>query len=320
MKPFIYESPKSRVEAEKLLGPEAAILAGGVDLLGQLKQHLVEPRRVVNIKSIPGLDKIDVKGGSVTIGACVTLSQIAEHKELRRLVPGLCQAAESVGSPQIRNMGTLGGNLAQRPRCWYYRAEEYNCLKKGGDMCYAVNGDNRYHAIFGGGPCHIVHPSDLAPMLIALGASLAIYSRQAKKRESVRELFVGPQENVLAETKLGPEEMIESVSFTASSGTRSAYYKIRERESFDWSLASCAAALELSGGVIQSARICLGGVAPVPWEIDDATSLLKGKRITEDSAKQFAAACVKAASPMSMNAYKVELIQVAIKRALFGCG
>src|SRR5713226_8722506 len=261
-------------------------IAGGQDLLTTMKDYITRPTRVVNLKGIRGLDKIeeDSKGG-LRIGALVTLSQLEEHPVVRRSFPGLSEAAHSVGTPQIRNLGTVGGNLCQRPRCWYFRLEEVVCLKKGGTECYAATGENKYHAILGGGPSYIVHPSDLAPMLVALGASVSVVGAEGKRAIPLDKFFTLPSEgNLRRENVLKNDEIITEVHVPASKfAAHSTYLKFKERDSMDFAMSAVAAAVALGPNkTISEARLVLGGVAPVPWRVPKAEGYLIGKTLSGD--------------------------------------
>src|SRR5438477_6984946 len=244
-------------------------IAGGQDLLTTMKEYITRPTRVVNLKSIRGLDKIESDGkGGLRIGALVTLSQLEDDALVQKSFPGLAEAAHSIGTPQIRNLGTVGGNLCQRPRCWYFRLEEVVCLKKGGSECYAATGENKYNAIFGGGPSYIVHPSDLAPMLLALGASVSVTGAEGKRVIPLDKFFTLPSEgSIRRENVLKNDEIITQIRVPASAfAARSTYLKFKERESLDFAMSAVAAALELNADkTIKQAGIVLGGVAPIPW-------------------------------------------------------
>jgi xanthine dehydrogenase YagS FAD-binding subunit len=296
-------------------------LAGGQDLLTTMKEYLVRPPRVVNLKTISGMDKIggDAKTG-LKIGALVKLVELVEHPEIISGFPGLAEAAHSIGTPQIRNMGTAAGNLCQRPRCWYFRMEDVVCLKKGGDTCYAEKGQNKYHAIFGGGPSFIVHPSDLAPMLIALGASVTVASQGGARRDvPLDQFFTLPgtgdpeRENILK-----MNEIVTQIILPASPvAARSTYVKFKERLSQDFALASVAAAVSLgSDGTVSQAKIVLGGVAPAPWPVDTAAKSLVGKKLDPPTVSAAADLALQGATPLEHNAYKVPLAKALVRRAL----
>ena len=319
MENFAYINTTSVEEASSLLGEdwdETKIIAGGTDLLGELKEYIETPKKVVNLKTIPGLNEINADSSGLTIGALVTLAEIAAHPTIQKHYTVLAEAADSVASPQIRNVGTLGGNLCQRPRCWYYRNPDIICLKKGGDICYAVEGLNKYHAIFGGGPVYIVHPSDVAPALIALGATVKIIGPGEEKTMPLEDFFILPEVNPQRENVLEPNEVVAEVHIPQPKGnTKSFYIKVRERGSFDFALASVAAVFEMADATCQAANIVLGGVAPIPWRSKEAEAALNGKRITETAARQAGIDAVKNAEPMNDNGYKVMLTQNIVSRA-----
>ncbi len=318
MKAFTYHQPKSVADAVRLLtqGNTMAI-AGGQDLLGAMKDGLFEPEHLVNLKNLPGLREIRETSAGLQIGALVTLSEIAEHPVIRRDYTCLAESAESVATLQIRNVGTLGGNLCQRPRCWYFRDPHVHCLKKGGDQCYAVRGDNRYHAIISPGPCYIVHPSDCAPALLALGASVTIAGARGTRNVALKNFFQMPDKNLRHENILQPGEVITQVTIPKpKAGTRSTYLKVREKDSFDWALVSAAVVLQMSGGVCRAAAVVLGGVAPVPYDSAEAAKALVGKAINQQTAESAGKAAVANATPLEMNAYKVPLAEAVVKRAV----
>jgi xanthine dehydrogenase YagS FAD-binding subunit len=310
MNDFKWSQPKTINEATAALKDNGAALGGGIELLCLMKDDLLRPMRVVDLKQIPNLNKIEF-GNTVKIGALVTLVEIAQNADVIRQYPVLAQSAKSVGSPQIRNVGTLGGNLCQRPRCWYFRDPEVKCLKKGGSLCYAVAGNNQYHAVHGGGPCYIVHPSDLAPALIALNATVVTNTRKIP----MAEFFVPPTERMDHETSLQENEIVTGVEFPHES-VKSAYYKSRERASFDWALASCAVSLKMSGNNVSGARVVLGGVAPVPWRSGAAEKALVGKPVSAESATAAGRAAMATARPLSDNAYKIPLAENVVKIAV----
>src|SRR5947209_5783723 len=260
MKSFEWASPSSIGEAVSLLKSAPASkemddaarpLAGGQDLLTTMKDYITRPARVVNLKGIRGLDRIEGDGHKgLRIGALVTLAQLEENAEVRRSFPGLAEAAHSVATPQIRNLGTVGGNLCQRPRCWYYRLEEAVCLKKGGSECFAAKGENKYNAILGGGPSYIVHPLDLAPVLVALGASASVVGAGGKRTVPLEKFFTLPSEgNIRRENVLRNDGIITEIDVPASGfAAHSTYIKFKERDSLDFALASVAAAVELGPG------------------------------------------------------------------------
>ena len=320
MEKFAYVNAENVEQASSLLSGEwgeTMVIAGGTDLLGELKEYIETPAKVVNLKSIPGLDEIKADATGLTIGALATVGDIAAHPTIQEHYTVLAEAAASVASPQIRNVGTLGGNLCQRPRCWYYRNPEIICLKKGGDMCYAVEGLSKYRAIFGGGPVYIVHPSDTAPALIALGATVKIIGPNGEKTMPLEEFFILPDINPQRENVLEPNEVVAEVHVPKPpANTKSFYIKARERGSFDFALSSVAAAFEMNGSTCRAASIVLGGVAPIPWRSKEAEAALNGKRITEAVAKRAGSEAVKNAEPLTDNGYKVALTQNLVSRAV----
>jgi xanthine dehydrogenase YagS FAD-binding subunit len=329
MNKFEWASPTTIKQAVQLLktapvtsdiDEAARPIAGGQDLLTTMKDYTTRPTRLVNLKGIRGLDTIqgDAKSG-LTIGALVTLAQLEENVVVRTSFPGLAQAAHSIATPQIRNLGTVGGNLCQRPRCWYFRLEEVICLKKGGSECYAASGENKYNAIFGGGPSYIVHPSDLAPMLVALGASVSVEGPEGKRVIPLDKFFTLPADgNIRRENVLKNDEIITQIRVPASHvALRSAYVKFKERESMDFALVSAAAALQL--GPLQSilqAMVVLGGVAPIPWRAPKAEAFLVGKTMSVEVLAEAGRLALEGAQPLEKNAYKVPLGQTMVRRAL----
>jgi xanthine dehydrogenase YagS FAD-binding subunit len=327
MKSFEWTNPATINEAVKLLGapPSTDIdeaprpLAGGQDLLTTMKDYTSRPARIVNLKNIPGLNKIALNARGLTIGALVTLTELEEHEGVRKSYPGLAEAAHSIATPQIRNLGTVGGNLCQRPRCWYFRLEEVNCLKKGGSECYAATGENKYNAIIAGGPSYIVHPSDLAPMLLALGARVTAVGAQGRRITPLDKFFTLPdQGNIRRENVLKNNEIITEIYVPASAlASSSTYLKFKERESLDFALASVAAAVQLAPNkTVRAARIVLGGVAPIPWRVPDAEKYLVGKNLNAGVLAEAAKIALADAKPLEKNAYKVPLTQTLVRRAV----
>ena len=293
------------------------ILAGGTDLLGCLRDNVFTADTVVSISGIRDLQKInETPGGGLSIGALTTITGISESPVVRERYPALAQAAAEVASPQLRNQGTIGGNLCQKPRCWYYRGE-FHCLRKGGDRCYAVSGENHYHCIFGGSRCYIVHPSDTAPALIAYGAAADIAGPAGMRRVPLEDFFVPPSKDVTKETVLDAGEIVTGIVLPPRpAGLKSSYRKIRARRSWDFALAGVALALEMGNGMVTDARIVLSGAAPVPWRLTDAEKTLIGKALDPDSAKHVAALSVKDAEPLRHNAYKIPLFRGMIEEEL----
>ncbi|HEU4711452.1 MAG TPA: xanthine dehydrogenase family protein subunit M [Pyrinomonadaceae bacterium] len=325
MKSFEWTNPTTINEAIKLLNVPAADideaprpLAGGQDLLTTMKDYTSRPARIVNLKNIRGLNRITLNARGLTIGALVTLTELEEHAGVRKNFPGLAEAAHSIATPQIRNLGTVGGNLCQRPRCWYFRLEEVNCLKKGGSECYAATGENKYNAIIGGGPSWIVHPSDLAPMLVALGARVDVTGSGGKRTIPLDKFFTLPTENIRRENVLKNDEIITEIFVPASTlASHSTYLKFKERESLDFALASVAAAVQLAADkTVRAARIVLGGVAPIPWRVPAAENFLAGKSLSADVLAEAGKLALAEAKPLEKNAYKVPLTQTLVRRAL----
>jgi xanthine dehydrogenase YagS FAD-binding subunit len=324
MRRFAIAEPDSLEAAAGILareGAEARLLAGGIDLLGELKDRLIAPRTLVNLKAVPGLEGIrSAADGTLRVGALTTLTALADHDRVRGEYPVIAQAALSVGSPEIRNIGTVGGNLCQRPRCWYYRSALHRCLKKGGDVCFTTTGESRYHAILGGGPSFIVHPSDLAPALVACDARVAIAGPKGARELPLERFYVLPSERLDHETVLEAGEIVTEVivppSASAAAGRRSAFLKFRERESFDFALVSVAVSLKMSGRSCAVARLVLGGVAPVPWRAAEAEKEIVGGAVDAAAADRAAGAALKDAAPLAHNGYKVPLAKALIRRAL----
>jgi len=302
-------------------GEKAAVIAGATDLLGLLKDRvegpgLKLPEVLVNIKPIPELGLIGEDPGCVGIGAAVTLTRLAASDVIRRRFPALAEAARLVGTTQLRNMGTLGGNLCQRPRCLYFRHPHFPCFKKGGKRCYAVAGENRdYHAILQLGRCVMAHPSDTAPALIALKAAAVVAGPEGEKIVPLRELFLGP--NSVRETALRPDQLLKEVRLPLPGpGSRQVFLKQRVRHAADFALASVAVSAELADGVCREVRLVLGGVAPLPVEAEGAEALLRGKRLDERLAEEAAEAALEGARPLPMNRYKIDLARALVRRAL----
>jgi xanthine dehydrogenase YagS FAD-binding subunit len=291
------------------------VLAGGTDLISLMKDYLETPKRVVNIKGIKELGGIGKSGGGLRIGALATFEELANAAAVRTDYPSIHAAVRGVSSQQIRNMGTAGGDLCQRPRCWYYRTGNGLLATKDGKSLVPT-GQNQYHAIFGSGPAYFVSASSLGPALIALGAKVKLVSASGEREVPVEQFFVVPATDNERETALKPGEILTEIIVPAASGVKNATYEIREKEALDWPLATASVALRMKGSSIGSARVVLGHVAPKPWVAADAEQFLAGKSITEDVAAQAGDAAVKQAKPLSQNEYKVQLAKVAVKRAL----
>ena len=330
MKAFEWNNPANVNEAVKMLAGSAGDIdeaarpiAGGQDLLTTMKDYTSRPVRLVNLKNISGLNSITLNARGLTIGALVTLTELEEHAGVRKSFPGLAEAAHSIATPQIRNLGTVGGNLCQRPRCWYFRLEEVICLKKGGSECYAASGENKYNAIIGGGPSYIVHPSDLAPMLVALGATVNVTGAAGKRIVPLDKFFTLPSEgNIRRENVLKNDDIITHINVPASAvAVKSTYLKFKERDSLDFALASAAVALRVGPNeTIRESRIVLGGVAPIPWRVPAAEKFLVGKKLTPEVLAETAKIALAEAKPLEKNAYKVPLAQTLVRRALAKAG
>lgn len=318
MQAFEYASPTTVKDAVALLGSswaDAAVLAGGTDLISLMKDYIESPKRVVNIKGIKELGGVKAAGGGLRIGALATFDELMNSAPVRSSYPAIHEAVRGVNSPQIRNMGTAGGDLCQRPRCWYYRTGNGLLGMKDGKSL-VKDGQNQYHAIFGSGPAYFVSASSLGPALVALGAKLKLASASGNREIAAEEFFVVPSSANEREIALKPGELLTEILIPSASGVKNATYEIREREAIDWPLATASVALKMKGNSVESARVVLGHVAPKPWVATEAQTFLAGKTITEDVAEQAGADAVKGAQPLSENAYKVQLAKVAVKRAL----
>lgn len=306
-------------QARELLAekPNSTLKAGGIDVIDHLKQHLTAPDRLVDLKSISGLDEIDVdRDGTLKIGALVTLAKVAAHEEVQKSFPALAHACGEAASPQIRNVATVGGNVLQRPRCWYYRLESYNCVKKGGDTCFAIAGMNRYNVIFGGGPAYPPHPSSAAVPLVAYGASFVLEGPEGTRTVPAGEFFALPEVNPERENTLGEGEILTEIRVPSTAGGKSAYAEIRERAGFDWPVVSAAVTIEADGGTVKSARIVLGQVATIPWRATKAEEALIGQPLGAASAEAAGQAAVDGAEPMTHNGYKVDLVTALVRRVV----
>lgn len=320
MNAFEYVSAQSVEEVGELLaanGEAAGIIAGGTDLLGEIKQGTARPSRVVGLHSIDGLRGVRLYERGLIIGAMTTIAELAENEHIRSRYAVLAEACESVATPQIRNVGTLGGNLCQRPRCWYYRSPLFDCLKKGGDRCFAHEGMNKFHAIFDTGVCPAVHPSDTAVALCAVNARVLLMSVDSARMMPVEDFFVLPDENATMENVLQSGEIVaEIVIPTASPSVRSIYLKAKERQAMDFALASVALSLDVSENVVSYARIVLGGVAPMPYRARSTEEALVGARVREVDYQSIGRIAAEGATPLSDNRYKVRLVSALVSRAV----
>jgi xanthine dehydrogenase YagS FAD-binding subunit len=319
MQPFEYANPTTVKEAVGQLGTqwgEADVLAGGTDLISLMKEYLVTPKRVVNIKNIKELGGIKDSKDGLRIGAAVTIDELLENAAVSKAFPALTEAARGVASPQIRNMGTVGGDLCQRPRCWYYRGGHGLLAKDKNGKSLVPNGENKYHAILGNsGPAYFVSASSLGPALVALGAKIKLVSAKGPREVAAEKFFVTPMNDSSREIALLPNELLTEI-VVPHGAARNATYEVRQKEALDWPLASASVALTMKGGSISSARVVLGAVAPTPWAASQADQVLAGKSMTPALAEEAAKAALSNATPLSQNAYKVQLARVAVKRAL----
>lgn len=318
---FSYIHPKTVEEASTLSAKQngnAMFNAGGTDLLDLMKSGIAAPHQLIDLKAIPELRQIDYKPGKgLTLGALVTIHEIAGHPLIRKKFTALAEAARSTASPQLRNLGTIGGNLCQRPRCWYFRGD-FHCLRKGGNTCFAVMGENNHHCIIGGDPCYIVHPSDPAVALLALNATVTIQRGRKSRMLPLRDLYLLPRQNVHAETVLQPDEIVTEVNVPdPPRGTISGYVKFSERQSWDFALVSVAAVLQRGEGMrIESGRVALGGVAPIPWLEEAVTGQLTAVDLDEGVAKRIASTALQGSLPLEKNEYKVTLAKNLIEDLL----
>jgi xanthine dehydrogenase YagS FAD-binding subunit len=299
-------------------GP-AIFKAGGVDVLDLMKERLLEPDALVNLRDVPGLNVIGEEAGGLKIGAMVTLAALGRHALVRQHYPALADAAAASASPQIRSQATLGGNLLQRPRCWYFRSQAHHCLRKGGEHCFAFAGENQHHAIFDHAHCAIVHPSTLATPLVALGAKVELVDAMGASRQvSLEDFFVPPSRDPHRENDLKPQEILTAARLPPlGPGVRMAHLKQGEKESFDWPLADVAVVLDRGpDGRCRSASVVLGAAAPTPHRAKAAEAALIGKQIDETAARAAARAALEGAEPLSQNAYKLPLFETLARRAI----
>lgn len=322
MRAFSNANPKDMREAVSMLsqarqqGRNASIVGGGSDLLGMVKEHLVQPDVLVNLKTIRGLDQIEHQRGNVKIGGLITLDALSRDQRIRKEYTVLAEASENVGTPQIRNAGTLAGNVCQRPWCWYFR-NGFPCLKNGGNICFSASGENQLHAIFGGGPSYIVHPSDTAPALMALDAQFHIAGPSGERVLPASEFFQLPRVDASRENVLVKDEILSAIQLPAARpGVRSTYHKVLDREAWTHAVVSAAIVLEMDQQICRSARVVLGGVAPIPWRLPKVEAMLVGQRITPELAAKAGQASTEGAHPLAKNKYKVPLTKAVVKRTI----
>ncbi len=320
MEAFAYANPTSLKEALASLGAswdDAAILAGGTDLVTLMKQYVYSPKKVVNIKGLKELKGIERTGdGGFRIGAAVTIDEMLKNRMLSEEFPALAMAAKGITSPQMRHMGTVGGDLCQRPRCWYYR-NGFGLLAQKNGKSLVAEGENQYHAILGhNGKAYFVSASSFGPALVACGAKLKIASASGVREVNAEDFFRVPTSDAEREVDLKPNEILTDILLPVARGTTSSTYEVRQRDVFDWPLATASVMLKMSGGKVSEARIALGHVAPKPWRATAAEQALQGQAINEETAMKAGEAAVVGAQPLSQNAYKVQLAKTAVKRAL----
>jgi xanthine dehydrogenase YagS FAD-binding subunit len=320
MKNFRLAEPQTVEQALALLskgGEKAFLMSGGTDLLTEIKEGVVAPDIVIDLKTIQGLSFIKKEKDGVHIGALTTVADLASDPVIRQDYAGLHEAALSVATPQIRNVGTVAGNLCQRPRCWYYRDSQVICRKKGGSQCFALRGRNKYHAIFGGGICYIVYPSDLAPALLSLEAQVTISSPRGEKTMPLADFYALPSKNIRRENILGQDEILREIKIPlAKKEDKSTYVKLKERGTWDFALVSAAVKVTVSGKSFNDLKIVLGGVAPIPWRLEKVEEVLRKKKVSEALVKDASRAALEEAKPLEENGYKKQLVEAVISRSV----
>ena len=324
MRAFDYVSAGNTKQAVGLLGAtwgQTEVIAGGTDLLALMKEDVVTPKRLVNLKEIKELRGVNADGQGLRIGALTLLVDVAENDGVRKNYPALAEAVQDAASPQIRNMATFGGNLCQRPRCWYFRNGLGLLPKDEAGKDLVSEGDNRYHAILGNdGAAKFVSPSTIVPVLIAYGAKVRIEGPKGKRELPLEKFYLIPKAESEREHDLKPNEIVTEVVLPPANGMKVAHYEIRQKASFDWPMAVAAVAFQMNGDSVSSARVILGHVAPVPWKSSEAEAAMAGKSLNEESANAAAQAALAGAKPLSQNQYKVQVARVALKRAILKAG
>jgi xanthine dehydrogenase YagS FAD-binding subunit len=322
MKTFANKNPQTLEQAVSFVqqarkdGQTPSVVGGGSDLLGMVKEFIIKPDVPVNLKTIKGMDQVAPAAGGINIGGLITLDTLGRHPLIRSQYSVLAEAAETVATPQIRNVGTLAGNVCQRPWCWYFR-NGFPCLKNGGDTCFSIVGDNRFHAIFGGGPSYIVHPSDTAPALVALDAKFRIVGPSGEREVSSADFFVLPQKDATKENVLANDEVLAGIQLPpAHPGRRSTYNKVLDREAWTHAVISAAVALDMDNEICRRARVVLGGVAPIPWRLPKVESLLIGQRITPELAAKAGDEAIVGAQKLSKNGYKLPMTKALVRRTI----
>jgi xanthine dehydrogenase YagS FAD-binding subunit len=307
---FSYVRARSLDEAfAQLAAPDTRVSAGGSDLLGCLRDGVFDCAKVVSLSRLDALRGVSPNGGGLRIGALTRVADVAANATINERFAVLAQAARSVASPQLRNQGTIGGNICQKPRCWYYRGE-FHCKRKGGDTCYALAGENQYHCVLGGAGCYIVHPSDIAPALVVLGATVRIADGHGTRTVPIEQFHVSPRDDIHRETVLRPGEVVTAIDIPAPpSGLKSSYRKVRARGAWDFALAGVALAVRFDGATVTAARVALSGAAPVPWRAHAVEQAIMGKTLTPDVAARAGEAAVAGAAPLKRNGYKLALIR-----------
>jgi xanthine dehydrogenase YagS FAD-binding subunit len=316
---FSYIRVNSVKDAVKQLSEKRSrVIAGGTDLLGCLRDHIFPADKLVSISRVAELRGIkEMPDGGLRIGALTTITEVAESPAVAQRYPALSQAASSVASPQLRNQGTVGGNLCQKPRCWYYRGE-FPCLRKGGPLCYAMEGENQYHAIFGSDRiCAIVHPSDTAPALIAYQANARVVGTKGNRLVPIEKFHVLPKVDVKKETILAPGEIVTEVLIPKPpDAAKSTYRKVRARRSWDFALTGAAIVASFKDGKVQYARVVFSGVAPVPWRSKEVEEIITGKKLDTETITKAAEAAVRNAEPLEHNGYKLTLLKAVVEDEL----
>lgn len=319
MQAFEYAAPRSTKEALALLSTkpgESEILAGGTDLLSLMKERIHTPERLISLKNLSELYGVSSEGDNLRIGAMATIDDLLQNSQLRDRYPSLIQAAEGIGGDQMRSMGTVGGEILQRPRCWYFRNGFGLLGQDSTGKSLIPEGENKYHAILGNsGPAYFVNASSLAPALIALGATAKVASPEGERSLALEKLYRTPSKADERELSLKPNEILTGI-IIPNANTANATYEVRERVLLDWPLAAAAVAIEMNGNSVTSARVVLGHVAPTPWQSPEAAKALKGKSINAETAAAAGEAAVRAATPLSNNKHKIRLASVAVKRAI----
>jgi xanthine dehydrogenase YagS FAD-binding subunit len=320
MRPFEYVSPNSRSQAISLLGTtwgSTEVLAGGTDVLALMKDDVIAPKRLINIKDIKDLRGISSTAQGLRVGALTTLGELADEDSVKKNYPALSEALLEAASPQIRNMATIGGNLCQRPRCWYFRSGLGLLPKDQSGKELVSAGENRYHAILANeGAAKFVSPSTVAPILIAYGAKIRLEGPKGKRELPLEKFFLIPKNEAEREHDLRPNEIVTEIVIPPAPELRAAHYEIRQKEAFDWPLAVAAVALKMQGANVTSARVVLGYIAPVPWPSPEAERAISGQPINKSTAQKASDAALAKATPLSHNAYKVRLAKVALTRAI----